>query len=53
MENKKLNDIISLIIINEENCTNSYGFLDEEFLMDRFNLNEDEVIELVETLEEI
>lgn len=52
MENKKLNDIIKSILFNEENCTDSYGFLDEEFLMGRFNLTENEVADLVEALED-
>jgi hypothetical protein len=51
MENKDLNKIIRSIIFDEECCTDGYGFFDEEFLMGRFNLNEDEVAELISVLE--
>lgn len=53
METKDLNKIIQSIIMDEECCTDNYGFIDEEFLMGRFNLNENEVAELVNALENL
>lgn len=52
MEEKDLNKIIQSIILDEECCTDEYGFFDNIYLMDRFNLTETEVTELVDALEE-